>query len=80
VLAEHALGDEHQHEQAGGERRLNDDERSQQQREHLQRPAEDRQTGAEQPTCTPHEPPGEREAQMLIVRRLLGVHRLKGDP
>jgi hypothetical protein len=35
VLAEHPLGEEHQHEQAGGERRLHDHQRSQQQGHHL---------------------------------------------
>jgi hypothetical protein len=80
VLAQHPLGDEHQHEQAGCEGGLNDDERGQQERHDLQRPAEDRHPGAEQPARPPHEPPRERQAQMLVVWRLLGVHRLQGDP
>jgi hypothetical protein len=35
ALAEHPLGEEHQHQQAGGQRRLHDHQRGQQQREHL---------------------------------------------
>ncbi len=35
VLAQHPLGEQHQHEQPGGERRLHDHERREQQREHL---------------------------------------------
>jgi hypothetical protein len=35
VLAEHPLGEEHQHQQTGGERRLHEDQRSQQQGQHL---------------------------------------------
>jgi hypothetical protein len=42
VLTQHSLCEEHQHEQAGGERRLDDHQRSKQQRDHLQREAEDR--------------------------------------
>ena len=71
--------EEHQHEQAAGERRLHDDERSEQQRDDLQRPAEDRQAGAEQPACAAEQAPGQRQAQVLAVRRVLGVHRLQGD-
>jgi len=41
VLAEHPLSQEDQHEQAGGERGLHDHQRREQQRDHLQRPAED---------------------------------------
>jgi hypothetical protein len=47
VLVQHPLREEHQHEQAGCERRLHDDERREQQRDDLQRPAEDRETRAE---------------------------------
>jgi len=35
VLAEHPLGEEHQHQQTRGERRLHHHERGQQQRHHL---------------------------------------------
>jgi len=42
ALSEHPLADEHQHEQAGRERRLHDHQRGQQERENLQRKAEDR--------------------------------------
>ncbi len=80
VLVEHALCKEHQHQQARGERRLHDDQRREQQRDDLQRPAEDRQARSEQPARAAHQAPGERQAQVLIVRRLLGVHRLQGDP
>jgi len=80
ALAEHPLGEEHQHQQTGGERRLHDHQRGQQQREHLQRPAEQRQAGAEQPACTPNQAPSQRQAQVLLVGHLLGLHRLEGDP
>ena len=69
-----------EHEQAGRKRRLHHDQRREQQRDQLQRPAEDRQPRAEQPACAAQQAPGEREAQMLAVRRLLGVHRLQRDP
>jgi len=42
VLAEHPLTDEHQHEQSRCERGLYHDQRREQQRDHLQRPTEDR--------------------------------------
>lgn len=80
VLVQHPLGEEHQHEQSRGERRLHDDQRRQQQRDDLQGPAEYRQRRAEQPARAPHEPPDERQAQVLFLRRFLGVHRLQGDP
>jgi len=80
VLAEHSLGEEHQHQQAGGERRLHDDQRSQPERDHLQRPSEDRQPRAEQPARPPDQSPHERQAQVLLVRRLLGVGCLERDP
>jgi len=80
VLAKHPLAEEHQHEQAGRERRLHHHERREQQRDHLQRPAEDRQARAEHPTSAPDEAPHQRQAQVLLVGRLLGVHRLERDP
>lgn len=80
VLTEHALGHEHEHQQASGERRLHDHERRQQQGNDLQREAQDRQPGAEQPARAPDQAPRERQAQMLLAGRLLGVHRLKRDP
>jgi len=80
VLVQHPLAEEHQHEQARGECRLDDYERCQQQRDQLQRPAEDRQAGAQQPAPASRQAPREREAQVLAAGRLLGVHRLQGDP
>ncbi len=80
VLAEHALAEQQQHEQPRGERGLDDDQRSEQQGDHLQRPAEDRQAGAEHPAAAPEQPPHERQSQMLLVRRLARVHRLQRDP
>ena len=70
VLAEHPLAEEQQHEQAHRERRLHDHQRRQQQRHDLQRPAEDRQARAEQPARAPHEPPDQRQAQVLLRGRL----------
>jgi hypothetical protein len=46
ALAEHALAEEHQHEQAGGERRLHDHQRSQHEGHDLQREAEYREARA----------------------------------
>lgn len=80
VLAEHPLCHQHQHEQPGRERRLYDDERSEQQRDHLQRPAEDREAGPEQPAGPPDQAPDEGQTQVLVVGRLLGIHRLERDP
>ncbi len=80
VLAEHPLSQEQQHDQSGRERRLHHHQRSEQQREDLQRPAEDRQTRAEHPAPAPDQPPDQRQAQVLFRGRLLGVHRLQGDP
>ncbi len=80
VLAEHPLPHEHQHEQARGERGLHDDQRRQQQRDHLQRPAEDRQARAEHPAPALDQAPDERQAQMLLPGSFLGVHRLQRDP
>jgi hypothetical protein len=80
VLVQHALREEHQHEQARRERRLHDDQRRQQQRDELQRPADYRQAGSQQPAPAAHQAPGERQAQVLLMGRLLGVHRLQGDP
>ncbi len=80
MLAEHPLREEQQNQQAGGERRLDHHQRSQQQRDNLQRPAEDRQTGAGQPARAPEQVAHQRQAQVLVCGRLLGIHRLEGDP
>jgi len=80
VLVQHALGQEHQHQQSRRQRRLHHHERGEQQRHHLKRPTEDRQAGSEQPASAPDQPPDERQAQVLGARSLLGVHRLEGDP
>ena len=80
VLAEHPLAHEHQHEQAGGERGLHHHQRREQQREHLQWPAEDRQARPKHPAPAPDQPPDQGQAQMLLAGRFLGVHRLQGDP
>ncbi len=80
VLAEHPLPHEHKHEQARGERGLHDDQRREQQRDHLQRPTEDRQARAEHPAPASDQPPDQRQAQMLLAGRFLGVHRLQRDP
>jgi hypothetical protein len=53
VLAEHVLAEEHEHEQACGERGLHHHERRQQERHELKREAEDRQPRAEQPAPAP---------------------------
>jgi len=80
VLAEHPLAEKQQHDQAHRQRGLHHHQRREQQREHLQRPAEDRQARAQHPAPAPDEPPDQGQAQMLFGGRLLGVHRLQGDP
>jgi len=80
ALAEHALGHQQQRQQAGRQRGLHNYQRRQQQRQDLQRPAEDRKTGAQQPAPAPQQPAHERYAQVLLLRRLLRVDRLQRDP
>jgi hypothetical protein len=80
VLTEHPLTDEYQHEQSRCERGLHYDQRCEQQRDHLQRPTEDRQAGAEHPAPALDKSPDQRQAQVVAVGRLLGVHRLERDP
>jgi hypothetical protein len=80
VLAEHALAEEQQHEQAGGQRWLDHHERGQQERQYLQRPAEHRQPGSRQPARPPEQVERERWMQVLGVGGALGVHRLQRDP
>jgi hypothetical protein len=78
-LSKHALAREHQHEQARRKRRLHDDEGHEFEREHLQRPAKHREPGAKEPAPSTQQPRGEREPQMRVRGRLLGIHRLEGD-
>jgi hypothetical protein len=80
MLVEHPLREEHQHQQPGRERRLHHHQRSQQQGGNLQRPTEDRQARPGQPACASEQVEGQRQAQVLLAGRLLGVHRLEGDP
>jgi len=80
ALVEHPLAGEHQHEQPGGQRRLDHRERRKDQRQDLQREAQDRQARAEQPAAPADEAHGQRQAQVLVVGSLLCVHRLQGDP
>lgn len=54
ALAEYALPREHQHEQPCCKRGLDDGERREQQREHLQWPAKQRERCAKQPAPAPH--------------------------
>jgi len=79
-LAEHALGDQQQHQETGRQCWLHDHERSKQQRQHLQRPAEDREPCAEQPASAPDEARDERQAQVLVMGRFPGIECLQGDP
>jgi hypothetical protein len=80
VLAEHPPPEEEQDEQAGRERGLHDDQWREQQRHDLQRPAEDREAGAEQPARAHDEVSGQAQAQVHLVRGTLGVHRLQRHP
>jgi len=80
LLVQHALAGDHQHQQPGRERGLHDDKRREHQRHDLQREPEDRHARAEEPAAAPHEPPRKREAQVRVLGRLLGIHRLERDP
>jgi hypothetical protein len=80
VLSEQTLGEQHQHQKPGRERRLDDHERGQHQRHDLKRPAEHREPRAREPARAPGQAPGEGQPQVLLVGRLLGVERLQGDP
>ncbi len=80
MLAEHALAEEQQHQQANRERRLHDHQRGEQQRQHLQRPPQYRQCGPEQPARPAHQANDQRHPQVLLAGGLLGIHRLQGDP
>jgi len=80
ALAQHALAGEQQHQQPHGHRRLHDYQRCQVDGQQLQRPAQHRQARAQQPAAAFDEPPGQREAQVLLAGSLPGVHGLEGDP
>lgn len=80
TLAEHALAEEQQHEQADGHRRLHDHERDQQQGNDLQWPAKHRKPGSCQPARAAQQVQRKRGVQVLGVRSALGVHRLQRDP
>lgn len=80
ALAQHPLARDHEHEQPGRERGLDDDERREQQRSDLEGPPEQRQAGAEQPAALRDEAAHEREAEVRPGRGLLRVHRLQRNP
>ncbi len=80
VLAEHALSEEHQEDEPRRERGLDHDEGGEQQCDHLQRPSEDRQRRAEEPARAGEQPAQQRDAQVLVLWRLLRIGRLKRDP
>jgi hypothetical protein len=79
VLTEHALRDEDQDEQPGGQRRLHHDQRGEREREHLKRPSKDRHSRAKEPARAPHQAPGKRHPQVLMVGCVLGLRCLKGN-
>lgn len=80
VLVQQPLPEQQQHEQPGRERRLHDDQRGEQQREHLQRPAHDRQARAGQPADPGQQVARQGHPEVLAMGGALGVHRLEGDP
>jgi len=80
VLSEHALPQEQKHQQPHRERRLHDHQGGQQQGEDLQRKPQHRGRGAREPARALEQAPGERQAQVLFVRRLSGIERLERDP
>jgi len=79
-LAQQPLAREQQHEQPGRERRLHDDERRIRERDDLQRPAEHRHAGSEQPARACHKVRQERDPQRVAVGRVASVERLDRDP
>jgi hypothetical protein len=80
MLAQHPLAEEQKHQQANRERWLHDHQRGEQQRQHLQRPPEHRQPRPQQPARAAQQAYDQRHPQVLLVGRLLGIHRLQGDP
>lgn len=80
LLAEHALAKEQQHEQSGGKGWLHHHQRCEQQRDHLKRPAEDRQPRSEQPARAHHEIAREAQAQVNVMGCALGVDCLQRHP
>ena len=79
-LAEHPLGEEHEHEQPRREGRLDDDERGEQQGDDLEREAEDREPRAGEPAGPLHELAGQAHAQMVSLVHLAGVEGLQRNP
>jgi hypothetical protein len=79
-LVEQPLAHQHQHEQSRRERRLDDDQRGQQQRHHVQWPAKDRHPGTHQPAGAHDQLTDETHAQVVAVRDLASVHRLQRHP
>jgi hypothetical protein len=80
VLVQHAPSEVQKHEQAGRERRLDDDQRREQERHDLQRKAEDRNARAREESRAFEQVARQGDAQVLVVRRPLGVHRLQRYP
>jgi hypothetical protein len=80
VLVEHPLAEEEQYEQSHRHRRLHDHERDKQQRENLQRPAEQREPCSRKPARPPEQVERKCRMEMLGVRCALGVHRLQRYP
>jgi len=79
-LSQHPLADEQQHEQPGCERRLDHDQPDVIEREDLQRPAERRHPGAEQPAGPGHQMRQQRNPQRMLNACVASVQRLDGDP
>lgn len=79
ALVEHAFGGQHEHEQPGGKGGLDDDQRSKDKRQHLQRPAEHREPDPKQPARAAHEPAEEGRAQVMLGRGVAGLGCLEGD-
>lgn len=77
TLIEHALTEEQQDEQACRKRRLDDDQGREQKSDDLKGKAEDRNAGARKKARPFEQVTGQRQAQMLMARRPLGVHRLQ---
>ena len=80
ALVERARPQHEQQHEAEGERRLDDGERSEQQRGGLQRPADDAERGAGEPARAAGQAPDQRGSQPVSRRHRPGLERLQRDP
>ncbi len=78
-LPQHTRADHEQDDEAHRESGLDQRQRDEQERTHLRHPAEQRETGADQPARLRDQPPEQGEAEMLLLRGLARLQRLQAD-